>query len=191
MLPVIALAQKTRVVKGKVVGESDGLPLPGASVYIDKNIIGEKTELEGVIKNFSLGTTTDINGEFSFTLPEKVDFLLCSFIGFETQKVSIKGKDYFVIKLKDENKVLNEVVVTGYQKIEKRKVTSSVIKVKTDAIMQAGVASVDQMLDGQLAGVQTTVTNGAPGAPAKIRIRGTASLSGSQDPLWVLDGMPS
>ena len=139
MLPVIALAQKTRVVKGKVVGESDGLPLPGASVYIDKNIIGEKTELEGVIKNFSLGTTTDINGEFSFTLPEKVDFLLCSFIGFETQKVSIKGKGYFVIKLKDENKVLNEVVVTGYQKIEKRKVTSSVIKVKTDAIMQADV----------------------------------------------------
>jgi TonB-linked SusC/RagA family outer membrane protein len=190
MLPVITFAQKTRVVKGKVIGESDGLPLPGASVYIDKNIIGEKTGQKGVIKNFSLGTTTNIDGEFTFSVPENVDVLLCSFIGFETQKVNIKGKNYIVIKLKDENKVLKEVVVTGYQKIEKRKVTSSVIKVKTDAIMQAGVASVDQMLDGQLAGVQTTVTNGAPGAPAKIRIRGTASLSGSQDPLWVLDGMP-
>ncbi len=82
------------------------------------------------------------------------------------------------------------MIITGYQKIEKRKQTSAVSTVKMDAINQSGVASVDQMLSGQIAGVVVTPETGSPGGAAKIRIRGTASLSGPQDPLWVIDGLP-
>lgn len=84
---------------------------------------------------------------------------------------------------------MDEVVVTGYQQIEKRKVTSAITTVQADDIKSIGVASIDQMLEGQVAGLMSTPTNGAPGAPAKMRIRSTVSLSGSTDPLWVLDGM--
>lgn len=73
--------------------------------------------------------------------------------------------------------------------IEKRKVTSAITTVQADDIKSIGVASIDQMLEGQVAGLMSTPTNGAPGAPAKMRIRSTVSLSGSTDPLWVLDGM--
>lgn len=190
LLPFCLFAQDLRVIKGKVIDKSTGESLPGASVYIDKSTIATKTGEEGMIQSFTLGTTTDIDGNFELKVPKNLDVIFCSFISYETQKVSIKNKNYIEINLSDDSKSLSEVIVTGYQTIEKRKLTSSVAKVETKNIIQGGVSSIDQMLGGQLAGVQTTNISGAPGAPAKIRIRGTASLSGSQDPLWVLDGMP-
>ena len=183
------LAQQTVLIKGKVVGV-DGNPLPGASVYIDKSTIGEKSSTEGVVVNYNLGTTSDINGAFSVAVPKGLQKLICSFIGYESQQVNISDKSFVTIILKESEGALGEVVVTGYQKIEKRKLTSAVSTIKASNIIQGGVSSVDMMLNGQVAGVQTSAVNGAPGAPAKIRIRGTASLSGTQDPLWVLDGMP-
>lgn len=188
-LPITLVAQKNQVIKGKVLAE-DGTTLPGASVYIDKNTIGEASKIKGVVKNFNLGTTTDINGAFSLEIPKGVTELKCSFIGYGTRVINVKGKSFVTITMKEEQSMLDEVVVTGYQKIEQRKLTSAVTKVDSKEILQAGVSSVDQMLEGQLAGVQTTIVSGAPGAPAKIRIRGTASLEGTQDPLWVLDGIP-
>ncbi|WGU67808.1 TonB-dependent receptor plug domain-containing protein [Capnocytophaga canimorsus] len=80
--------------------------------------------------------------------------------------------------------------MTGYQKIEARKLTASVAKLKTENIMQTGVASIDQLITGQVAGLESTISTGAPGEIAKIRIRGTSSLQGNQDPLWVIDGLP-
>jgi len=188
-LPAMLFAQETTLIKGKVVA-ADGSPLPGASVYVEKGTIGEKMSIEGVVANYSLGTTTDINGVFSFSVPKGVERLTCSFIGYEAQQVNIKNKSFVTVTLQEAESTLGEVVVTGYQKIEKRKLTSAVSNVKAASILQAGVSSVDMMLSGQVAGVQTTAVSGAPGAPAKIRIRGTASLNGTQDPLWVLDGMP-
>lgn len=190
LLPVFAWAQETRVIKGKVLAESDGEALIGASVFIDKSTIGAETDLKGVIENITLGTITDFDGNFSLEIPKSLETISCSFLGFETKVVAIKGKDFVTIKLGESQSELGEVVVTGYQKIEKRKLTSAVVKVNADNIRQAGVASVDHMLSGQLAGVTTLPSNGGPGAPAKIRIRGTASLNGSQDPLWVVDGIP-
>lgn len=189
IFPFTLSAQQTVLIKGKVVAE-DGSPLPGASVYIDKNSIGEKSSIEGVVVNYNLGTTTDINGIFSVSIPKGIVQLTCSFIGYETQQVSIRNKSFVAITLKESESTLGEVVVTGYQKIEKRKLTSAVSTIKAASILQAGVSSVDMMLSGQVAGVQTTALSGAPGAPAKIRIRGVASLNGPQDPLWILDGMP-
>lgn len=189
-LPLCLFAQDLREIKGKVIDKITGDALPGASVYIDKSTVSTKTSEEGMIQSFTLGTTTDIDGNFTIHVPKNLKFLYSSFVSYDTQKVLIEGKDYVVINLETAAESLQDVVVTGYQTIERRKLTSSVVKISTDKILQGGVSSVDQMLGGQLAGVQTTNISGAPGAPAKIRIRGTASLSGSQDPLWVLDGMP-
>lgn len=188
-IPLSLLAQENRVVKGKVLSATDGKPLPGASVFIDQSI-GAQTSIKGVISNYSIGTTTDVDGNFSITIPKETAGIAISFIGFEQQSVNVKGISNVTVKLVEQNRSLDEVIVTGYQNIKQRKSTSSIAKIESRDILQAGVSSVDQMLQGKLAGVQTTVTSGAPGAPAKIRIRGTATLSGSQDPLWVLDGIP-
>ena len=82
------------------------------------------------------------------------------------------------------------MVVTGYQTLERRKLTAAISKVELSDAMVGATKSIDQALTGQIAGVAVTTTSGAPGAPARIRIRGTASLNGTQDPLWVLDGIP-
>lgn len=180
--PFWVWAQETRKIKGQVLELPANEPLPGATVFIDPEAIE--------FKNYNpQGTVTDIDGHFELTLPAGVKYVIVSFIGYEAFKLDISGKSDFVVKLKPENKQLDEVVVTGYQKIEKRKVTSAITTVNADDIKSIGVATVDQMLEGQVAGMLATPTNGAPGAPSKMRIRSTVSLSGSTDPLWVLDGM--
>ncbi|MUP38194.1 SusC/RagA family TonB-linked outer membrane protein [Labilibaculum euxinus] len=190
LLPAFGWAQEMKQIKGTVLSESDGDVLIGASVYIDKSTIGAETNIKGIIENITLGTITDFDGNFTLEVPKELNTIACSFLGFETQIVDIAGKSFITIKLSDLTSELGEVVVTGYQKIEKRKLTSAVVKVNANKILQAGVVSVDQMLSGQLAGITAVSQTGAPGAPTKIRIRGTASLSGTQDPLWVLDGIP-
>ncbi|MGZ2371612.1 SusC/RagA family TonB-linked outer membrane protein [Ancylomarina sp. YFZ004] len=189
-LPAIVMAQETKQIKGRVLSATDGDVLIGASVFIDRSTIGTETGVKGVIENITMGTITDLDGNFVLEVPTALKTISCSFLGFETQVVDIAGKDYVKIKLSDANSQLGEIVVTGYQKIEKRKLTSAVVKINADNIRQGGIANVDQMLAGQLAGVTSVAVAGGPGAPAKIRIRGTASLNGTQDPLWVLDGIP-
>ena len=189
-LPAFVMAQETKLIKGQVFSATDGDVLIGASVFIDRATIGTETGIKGVIENITMGTIADLDGNFVLEIPKNLKTISCSFLGFETQVVNIEGKDFVTIKLNDSNSKLGEIIVTGYQKIEKRKLTSAVVKINADNIQQAGIASVDNMLAGQLAGVTSVTTSGAPGAPAKIRIRGTASLNGTQDPLWVLDGIP-
>lgn len=187
--PLMLVAQQTKTIRGKVVAE-DGIGLPGASVYIDKNTIGAKTDIDGVVQNFSLGTTTDLDGNFSLDIPSGINELKISYLGYETLSISVVGKSFVTIQMKEEENLLDEVVVTGYQKIEKRKMTSAVASIKAQDIIQSGVAGIDQMLQGQTAGVMVAAETGSPGQLSNIRIRGTASLNASQDPLWVLDGMP-
>ncbi len=183
-------AQQNVQIKGKVVTES-GDPLPGASVYVDNSTIGEKTGIQGVVDNYNIGAIADEQGQFTLSVSDKISSLTCSFIGYDTQKIDIVNKNFVLIKMKEsDSKMLDNVVVTGYQKIEKRKLTSSIFTIKVKDILQAGVPSVDMMLSGQVPGLQATTLGGAPGSPVKIRIRGTASLNGTQDPLWVLDGIP-
>lgn len=180
--PLLGWAQETRKISGQVFDGPTHLPLPGATVFIDP----EAAEA----KDFNpQGTVTDMNGKFELAFPASVKYVIVSFIGYEALKLDVSGKSEFSINLKEEAEKLDEVVVTGYQKIEKRKVTSAITKVEMDDIKSIGVASVDQMLEGKVAGLMVTPTNGAPGAPAKMRIRSTVSLNGSTDPLWVVDGM--
>ncbi len=181
-----------RPITGKVISSSDKMPLPGASVFIPSKTISNQSDIDGLVESIGVGVVTDFDGKFSLLLPEGTQQIAVSFIGFQTKIISVtdKNKNYYSIVLDEETNTLQEVVVTGYQKIEKRKLTSAIVKVETKDILQAGVPSIDQLLQGQVAGMVTTVGTGAPGELAKIRIRGTASLSGTQDPLWVIDGLP-
>lgn len=165
--------------------------LPGASVFLDNTTIGVGDAAgKNTVLNYNQGTVTNFDGAFTLKVPVNAQLISCSFVGFTTKKVNIPASGKVIIHLQPDVSSLEEIVVTGYQNIKERKLTASVVKLKAEDVIQANVPSIDQMLAGQLAGVQTVVSSGAPGAPAKIRIRGNASLSGSQDPLWVVDGVP-
>ncbi|UCA61555.1 SusC/RagA family TonB-linked outer membrane protein [Chryseobacterium rhizoplanae] len=190
----VALAQEKKTITGKIEDGNTSSIIAGASVKIETQSISTKTDLDGIIESVSVGTVTDKDGKFILKIPAGTKSILVSFPGYESRIIQInEDKTNYTVRLvpevSDKNKI-QEVIITGYQKIEKRKQTSAVATVKMDNISQAGVASVDQMLSGQIAGVVVTPETGSPGGPAKIRIRGTASLSGPQDPLWVIDGLP-
>ena len=176
----------SRQVQGVVISSEDNMPLIGASVYIkaeDLSKDGNSPTITGVI--------TDIDGKFNISVPEGVTRLFCSYVGHEVQELKlVPGKNQYEITLFPSAQVLDAVVVTGYQTVERRKLTAAVGKLNISDETIGAVKSIDQALAGQIAGLSVTSTSGAPGAPAKIRIRGTSSLNGTQDPLWVLDGIP-
>ena len=176
----------SRQVQGVVISSEDNMPLIGASVYIkaeDLSKDGNSPTITGVI--------TDIDGKFNISVPEGVTRLFCSYVGHEVQELKlVPGKDQYEITLFPSAQMLDAVVVTGYQTVERRKLTAAVGKLNISDETIGAVKSIDQALAGQIAGLSVTSTSGAPGAPTKIRIRGTSSLNGTQDPLWVLDGIP-
>ncbi|KUF42086.1 SusC/RagA family TonB-linked outer membrane protein [Myroides marinus] len=186
----LAFAQEKRVITGLVQDSTDKLGLPGASVIVETQTVSNATTQAGIVESTSIGTMTDFDGNFTLEVPQDTKSIRISFIGYESKLITLGAKGHYIVTLGTDTDILNEVVITGYQTIEKRKLTSSVAQVSMAEINQNGVASVDQMLAGQVAGMAVVNQTGAPGAPAKIRIRGTASLNGPQDPLWVLDGMP-
>ena len=174
------------VIKGTVIAAEDGEPLIGATVVVTakelKNAGSSKT---------NVSTMTDIDGHFSLSIPEGVKHIESRYVGYGSTSVSLTpGQTEVVIKMTATATELSEVVVTGYQKIEKRKLTASIQTVSVDDNMLGSAMNIDQALAGQVSGLASTTVSGAPGASPKIRIRGTSSLNGTQDPLWVLDGIP-
>ena len=193
----LSLAQEKKVITGTVQDEVTFSGIAGASVKIEAQSVSNQTNQNGIIESVTVGTVTDENGNFSLEIPSNASSILISYLGYESRLIQLTSDDKnYTITLRTvedvlkETNSLQEVVLTGYQKIEKRKLTSAISTVKMDDIQQAGVASVDQLLSGQIAGVAVTPETGSPGGATKIRIRGTASLSGPQDPLWVIDGLP-
>ena len=181
--PLLAQAQQTRQITGQVLDRADGTPLVGATVFIAP----EETQA----KNYNpQGTIVYEQGRFAFKLPVSVKKVVVSYLGYEAQTIDISGKSNFTIYLSATESKMDAVVVTGYQRIEKRKLTSSIANVKMADIARDGVASVDEMLSGSIAGLTSTPTTGAPGGASKVKIRSTVTLNGDTDPLWVLDGMP-
>ena len=181
----IGVVAAGRTISGVVVSAEDKEPLIGASVVVTS----EQLKKAGA-KQESLGVLTDIDGKFTINVPEGVKELKCSYVGFTPKNVALDGKNEYLIAMESSSTVLKDVVVTGYQTIERRKLTASISKVGVDDEMRGAVMNVDQILAGQVAGLSAVQNSGTPGAPMKIRIRGTASLSGTQDPLWVIDGVP-
>lgn len=157
------------------VTDAKGTPLPGVTV---------------VIKGTALGVVTDADGNYTLQLPEAEDIhLLFSFIGMKTQEVAYVGQKEVNITMHEENTQMDEVVVTGYQVVDRRKNTSAVTSVKAEDIMRPGVTSIDQMLEGQIPDLISMTNSGEIGVAPKLRIRGTSTLIGNREPLWVIDGI--
>ena len=181
-----AASAVARTITGVVISTEDKEPLIGASVVVTSEQLKQASSGQNTI-----GVLTDIDGKFSINVPSGVTEIKCSYVGFTPQSVVLeKGKNNYEVMMEPSSTMLNDVVVTGYQTIERRKLTASITKVEVDDEMRGAVMNVDQVLAGQVAGLSAVQSSGTPGAPMKIRIRGTASLSGTQDPLWVIDGVP-
>ena len=175
-----------RTVSGTVISAEDNEPLVGTSVIVTSDQLKKTGSSQE-----SLGVLTDIDGKFTIAVPAGVKELKCSYVGYTAKTVTLSAdKDKYTIIMESSSTMLKDVVVTGYQVIERRKLTASISKVGVDDEMRGAVMNVDQILAGQVAGLSAVQNTGTPGAPMKIRIRGTASLSGTQDPLWVIDGVP-
>ena len=173
------LAAQERTITGKILdGSLPDEPLIGATIAIG----------DGKLQN---GTVTDYNGEFTLKVPQDTKVLTVRYLGYENGKITlVDGTDHYVVTLKSASHSISEVVVTGYQKIDRRKLTASVSQLNISDEAVGAIKNIDQALGGQIAGLSTLPSTGAPGAPVKIRIRGTASINGTQEPLWVLDGIP-
>jgi len=171
----IRLQPQKKVTITGVVTDSEGAPLPGTNV---------------ILKNFGTGTITDVNGEFRLDVDGPETVLIITFIGFETKELVVGDRTELKIQLVDSLNELGEVLVTtGYQNIKKDRMTGSVSTINAKTIQESGVTSMDQVLKGQLAGVSVMNTSGRPGASAQIRIRGLNSITGSMEPVWIVDGM--
>ena len=166
--------EKLKLVKGKVV-DTDGLPLPGVSV---------------VVEGTTRGVASDGDGLFQIMIENKVgQKLLFSFVVMEQKVITWQGQDSLHVVMKYSTVDMDEVVVTGYQTVNRRESASAVSVVKTEEIYMAGAASIDQMLQGQIPGLMVINTSGEPSATPKIRIRGTSTINGNKAPVWVVDGV--
>lgn len=158
-----------------IITDEGGLPLPGV------NIIEKGT------KN---GASTDFDGKFSMKITSQNAKLVVSYLGFQTQEVSIDGKKVLNIVLKTNLESLDEVVVIGYGTARKSDLTGSVAAISGDALKKVAISNVAEALTGRMAGVQVLSTEGSPDAEIKIRIRGGGSLTQDSSPLVIVDGFP-
>lgn len=166
--------QKSQSVTG-VVTDQNSEPVIGASVFI---------------KDTKKGTVTDISGKFSFEDVSSASTIVISYIGYKTQQIGIEGKTKLEVKLVDDNKYLDELVVVGYGVVKRQDLTGAIASVKGTDIASNPVANVAQALQGKLAGVNVTTQDGRPGATVSIRVRGGGSITQSNDPLYIVDGIP-
>lgn len=169
------LIAQTREITGKVTSADDSGGMPGVSISV---------------KGTSLGTITDMSGNYSIKVPVDAKTLIFSFVGMTTQEVAIGNQSVINIQLKSEDIAVDEVVVVGYGVQKKREVTGAISQVKGDAIANLATPSFESQLAGRSAGVQITAANGVLGEAPRIRIRGIGSISQGTYPLVVVDGMP-
>ena len=152
----------------------------------DEALIGASVKVPGT----SIGTVTDLDGNFSFQLPEGKIVVQVSMIGYKTQVVNVKGKDFIEVTLHEDAKVMEEVVVVGYGTMKKRDLSGSVSQIKSDELMKGGAVDVAHGLQGKIAGVQVQQSDGSPGAGVSITVRGANSFTTSSQPLYIVDGVP-
>lgn len=161
-------------ITGKVTDGESGEPLPGVNV---------------LVKNTTIGTVTDVNGNYSLNVPDEAATLVFSSVGYNTKEVQIAGRSTINVQMIPDIQALNEIVVVGYGTQQKKDLTGSVSKVDGEVLENIPSARVDQILQGRAPGVQVTQVSGEPGAATSIRIRGGNSIQGNNEPLWVIDGV--
>ena len=143
-----------------------------------------------VEKGRKSGATTDIDGKFTISVSKPDATLVISYVGMKTEEVALGGRTSIEVKLSENTESLDEVVVVGYGTQRKSDITGSVASLSKDQMAQTIVTNADQMLQGKVAGVQVTQNSGAPGGATSIRIRGASSLNSSNEPLYIIDGVP-
>jgi len=148
-------------------------------------IIGASIQEKGTTN----GTVTDLDGNFNLQVSNGAT-LIFSYIGYQTQEVEVKGQRTINLTLREDTELLDEVVVVGYGTMQRKDVTTSVAVVSTKDIDQRPVISTGAALQGKAAGVQITQPNGLPGQEMVVRVRGNSSINASNDPLYVVDGVP-
>lgn len=172
----IAMAQTaTHLISGSVT-DTEGLPIPGASILTEDG---------------KAGTITDEDGNFILEVPEK-SVLLFSCLGYNDQKMKVSNlRNEYHVSLSEDNTILQGVVVVGYGSARKNDLTGSITSVGSGTFENQPVRRISDVLQGRSAGVQVMTASGMPGTSAKIRIRGTTSINKSSDPLYVVDGIIS
>lgn len=174
-LSIPLLFGQSRSLSGLVTSGEDGAGLPGINV---------------VLKGTTTGTTTDATGAFRLSVPDQRGTLLFSSIGFQSQEIAIGNQSSMTVKLLPDTKQLSEVVITGYGTQAQKTLTGSIASVSGKSIENIPAPSSDQLLQGRAAGVQVSANSGTPGGGIQVRVRGTTSINGSSDPLYVVDGIP-
>ena len=151
-----------------------------------ESVIGASIQVKGTTQ----GTITDIDGKFSLGVPDKKSVIVVSFIGYATKELQVDTSKPMSIVLEEDTKVLDEVVVVGYQEVKKKDLTGSVAKADMKELLNTPVGSFDQTLGGRIAGVNVSSSEGTPGGTMNIVIRGNNSLTQDNSPLYVIDGFP-
>ncbi|WP_228713894.1 SusC/RagA family TonB-linked outer membrane protein [Arundinibacter roseus] len=168
------MAQRT--ITGKVTSVADGSALPGVNV---------------VVKGSTTGTSTDAGGNYSLAVPSGTITLIYSFIGLETQEITVgSGRSVVNVEMAESATELTQVVVTGYNQTQRKDVIGAITSIKSEKFKDIPVTGIDQALQGQASGVQISQSSGTPGGGISVRIRGNTSISASNRPLFIVDGVP-
>jgi len=163
-----------RTVTGTVTSADDALPLPGVSV---------------VVKGTTFGTTTDVDGNYSLTVPASATTLVYSFIGMAPREINIEGRSTVDVALASDVLGIEEVIVTAYGTAKKGAFTGSATQINASKIENRPISNLTSVIEGASPGIQVTAGSGQPGQSQDIRVRGFGSYSASNDPLYVVDGV--
>ncbi|MDR0422325.1 MAG: SusC/RagA family TonB-linked outer membrane protein, partial [Proteiniphilum sp.] len=175
-LLLTALTQaQTRKITGNVSGAEDGEPVTGAIISV---------------KDAGIGTVTNIDGDFTLNVPVGAETLVVSFLGMETQEIRLGDASFVSVVLKNDMKLLDEVLVVAYGAAKKSSFTGAASQIKSEKFEERPLTNVTSALLGSTPGVQVSTANGQPGSEPSIYIRGLGSVSASNTPLIVLNGMP-
>ena len=172
----LQLAQaQVRQITGTLTSAEDGSPIPGVQI---------------VVVGTTIGAISDVDGNYSIDVPESATTLQFSFVGLTTQAIDISGRSVIDVVMEEDLQALGEIIVTGYSTRGKNQLTGSTVQVSADVLKEVPVTSVDQALQGKVAGLIINTTSGTPGSTQDIRIRGISSISAGNEPLFVIDGVP-
>ena len=170
-----AIVAQTRTITGTVTGSDDGMPIPGASVFV---------------KGTTVGTVTQVDGNYTLNVPQDAEILVFSFVGMRSQEHAIAGRSVVNVALASDAIAVDEVIVIAYGTAKKESFTGAADVVSSQKLERRTVSTISKALEGTVAGVQSTSGGGQPGSGANIRIRGFGSINASSAPLYVVDGIP-
>ncbi|MCK5208018.1 MAG: SusC/RagA family TonB-linked outer membrane protein, partial [Cyclobacteriaceae bacterium] len=162
------------VISGNVTGVN-GDPIPGVNIFI---------------QNTSTGTISEFDGTYKLSVPDSAQYIVFSYIGYLTKEEPVNNRNIIDVVMTEDTKQLEEIVVTGYSSQKKADVIGSISSIDPAVIKDMPITGLDQALQGQVSGVSVTQSSGTPGGGIMVRVRGNSSISSSNRPLYIVDGIP-